>query len=274
MTELLHRDLLRGRNVFVSGGGSGVNLAIALECAAVGANIAICGRTEAKLVAAVEQLNEFGVKAAYAVADVRDEAAVAAALAHAGDEMGPMDAVVCGAAGNFLAPAQAISTNGFRAVMDIDLLGSFHCAKAAFPHLAETRGTVLFVSGGQSQMPFVHQAHVSAAKAGVDQLMRTLALEWGPLGIRSNSIVPGPVEGTEGMRRLAETAGDDAWQGMVPLGRFAHQEEIGRMAAVLISPIASFVNGAQVVVDGGMAMSGSARFNEAVLSTLRPDTRV
>ncbi|KAA9153455.1 SDR family oxidoreductase [Amycolatopsis acidicola] len=266
MTGLLHPDLLRGRNVFVSGGGSGVNLAIARECAAVGANIAICGRTEAKLQAAVRELAEYGVKTSYAVADVRDEAAVAAAFDHAATEIGPMDGIVCGAAGNFLAPAQKISTNGFRAVTDIDLLGSFHCAKAGFEQVKQTGGALLFVSGGQSRMPFLHQAHVSAAKAGVDQLMRTLALEWGPLGIRSNSLVPGPVEGTEGMRRLTETADGDVWEGMVPLGRFARQDEVGRMAAVLLSPIASFVNGARIVVDGGMAMSGSAGFNAAVLS--------
>jgi hypothetical protein len=114
-------------------------------------------------------------------------------------------------------------------------------------------------------MPFTYQSHVSAAKAGVDQLMRTLALEWGPLGIRANSIVPGPVAGTEGMRRLAETAGAETWESMVPLGRFAFPEEIGRMAAVLISPIASFMNGSQVVVDGRMAQSGPSAFNDAVL---------
>jgi NAD(P)-dependent dehydrogenase (short-subunit alcohol dehydrogenase family) len=271
MTALLHPDLLRGRNVFVSGGGSGVNLAIARECAAVGANIAICGRTEATLVTAVAELEAYGVRAVHAVADVRDAEAVDRALGVAAEALGPMDGVVCGAAGNFLSPAESISTNGFRAVVDIDLLGSFHCARAAFSQLTETRGSLLFVSGGQSQMPFLHQAHVSAAKAGVDQLMRTLALEWGPLGIRSNSIVPGPVEGTEGMRRLAETAGAEVWAGMVPLGRFARQDEIGRMAAMLVSPLASFVNGAQIVVDGGMAMSGSAAFNGAVLKAAEPD---
>jgi NAD(P)-dependent dehydrogenase (short-subunit alcohol dehydrogenase family) len=265
MHELLPPDLLQGRNVFVSGGGSGVNLAIAEACAALGANIAICGRTESKLVSATETLSTYGVKTAFAVADVRDEVAVHDFFETGASQIGPADVVVCGAAGNFLAPAETISTNGFRAVMDIDLLGSFHVAKAGFDQLRESQGTVLFVSGGQSQMPFLHQAHVSAAKAGVDQLMRTLALEWGPLGIRVNSIVPGPVSGTEGMRRLAATAGEDTWAAMVPLGRFAEQEEIGRMAAVLVSPIASFVNGAQVVVDGGMVLSGSSGFNQAVL---------
>jgi NAD(P)-dependent dehydrogenase (short-subunit alcohol dehydrogenase family) len=266
MSNLLHPDLLRGRSVFVSGGGSGVNLAIARACAHVGANIAICGRTEEKLKMAAEELTGLGARVSYSVADVRDWDAVQSAFEFAADELGPMDAVVCGAAGNFLAPAELLSTGGFKAVVDIDLLGSFHVAKAGFAQLVETKGSVLFVSGGQSQMPFTHQAHVAAAKAGVDQLMRSLALEWGPLGVRSNSIVPGPVSGTEGMRRLAETAGPEVWSSMIPLGRWAEPEEIGTMAAVLVSPLASFVNGAQVVVDGGMAMSGSSSFNQAVLA--------
>jgi NAD(P)-dependent dehydrogenase (short-subunit alcohol dehydrogenase family) len=101
--------------------------------------------------------------------------------------------------------------------------------------------------------------------------MRNLALEWGPLGIRSNSIVPGPVNGTEGMRRLAATAGPEIWNAMIPLGRWAEPEEIGTMAAVLLSPLASFVNGAQVVVDGGMAMSGTSGFNTAVLAAAAAD---
>ena len=158
MRELLSPDLLRDRNVFVSGGGSGVNLAIAKACAELGANIAICGRTETKLKSATDELQSLGGQAVYAVADVRDEAAVIEAFRIAAEQLGPMDAVVSGAAGNFLAPAQRISTNGFRAVMDIDLLGSFHVAKAGFEQLLETGGNILFVSGGQSQMPFVHQA--------------------------------------------------------------------------------------------------------------------
>jgi NAD(P)-dependent dehydrogenase (short-subunit alcohol dehydrogenase family) len=267
---LLPSDLLAGRNVFLSGGGSGVNLAIAQACAAAGANVAMCGRNEEKLAKATAALREaHGVLTAHAVADVRDRAAVGRAFAISEEVLGPTDAVICGAAGNFLAPTDRLSTNGFRAVMETDVLGSFHCAAAAFDQLKATRGCLLFVSGGQSQMPFVHQAHVGAAKVGVDQLMRTLAVEWAPLGIRSNSIVPGPVAGTEGMQRLAETVGDGLWSRMVPLGRFADPEEVAQMAAVLVSPLAAYVTGAQVAVDGGMSLTGSASFNQAILAALQ-----
>lgn len=265
MVALLAKDLLNGKTIFISGGGSGVNLAIARECAAVGADIAICGRTAERLESAAAELRELGAQVSTSVADVRDADAVKAALAASADRLGPADAVVCGAAGNFLAPAEKISSNGFRAIVDIDLLGSFHCVSAAYVQLLETKGSVLFVSGGQSTNPLVHQAHVAAAKAGVDQLMRTLAVEWGPKGIRCNSILPGPVEGTEGMRRLAATADKSVWTDQIPLGRFAQGAEIGRMAAVLISPLAAFVNGQQIVIDGGMGISGTNGFNQAVL---------
>jgi NAD(P)-dependent dehydrogenase (short-subunit alcohol dehydrogenase family) len=114
--------------------------------------------------------------------------------------------VVFGAAGNVVAPAEKISPNGFRTVVDIDLLGSFHTARAAFEQLRETRGTLLFISAAQASVPFAYQAHVGAAKAGVDHMMRNLALKWGRYGIPCNSMARGPIADTEGMRRLERPA--------------------------------------------------------------------
>lgn len=267
MTSGLARDLLAGSVVFISGGGSGVNLGIARVLARHGARLAICGRTEARLEAAAAELTAIGGREVLtAVADVRDAPAVEAAFARLEQEIGPATGVICGAAGNFLAAAEAISPNGFRAVVDIDLLGSFNCARAGFAQLRRTRGSLLFVTGGQAQAAYALQAHVGAAKAGVDQLMRSLAVEWGRYGIRANSIMPGPVTGTEGMRRLAAQSGLGDWTQSVPLGRFAEPEEIGAMAAVLLSPIASFVTGAVVAVDGGLDAMGPALINRALLA--------
>jgi NAD(P)-dependent dehydrogenase (short-subunit alcohol dehydrogenase family) len=260
----LSPELLKGTSVFITGGGSGINLGIARCFAQVGADIAICGRTQERLEAAAEELANIGARVSTSVADVRDPDAVSAALVKARKDIGPISTAICGAAGNFLAPAEKMSSKGFRTVIDIDLHGSFHTAHAAFDQLKETRGSLLFISAGQSDAPYLFQAHVGAAKAAIDSLMRHLALEWGPYGIRSNAIVPGPIEGTEGMKRLAAQVGRQAWTDSIALSRFGTPEEIGAMAVVLASPLASFVTGTRIVVDGGLALSGSGMFNRAL----------
>jgi NAD(P)-dependent dehydrogenase (short-subunit alcohol dehydrogenase family) len=260
----LSPELLKGTSVFITGGGSGINLGIARCFAQVGADVAICGRTQERLEAAAEELANIGARVSTSVADVRDPDAVSAALVKARKDIGPISTAICGAAGNFLAPAEKMSSKGFRTVIDIDLLGSFHTAHAAFDQLKETRGSLLFISAGQSDAPYLFQAHVGAAKAAIDSLMRHLALEWGQHGIRSNAIVPGPIEGTEGMKRLAAQVGRQAWTDGIALGRFGTAEEVGAMAVVLASPLASFVTGTRIVVDGGLALSGSGMFNRAL----------
>jgi NAD(P)-dependent dehydrogenase (short-subunit alcohol dehydrogenase family) len=262
LTDWIARDAFRGQVVFITGGGSGINLGIGRSFASLGASIAICGRSADRLENAATELRALGVDVSTAVADVRDYDAVAAALAKSSEELGPANVVVCGAAGNFMARAEDLSAKGFRTVVEIDLLGSFNASRAAFGQLRATRGSLLFVSGGQSYLPFATQAHVGAAKAGIDNLMRNLALEWGPHGIRSNSIVPGPIEGTEGMRRLTQPATEATWKSMIPLGRFGRLEEIGAMAVVLASPLAAYVNGSQIIVDGGLGLSGLGLFSQ------------
>ena len=250
--------------VFITGGGSGINFGIAQAFASLGANIAICGRTRSRLEAAAALLRKAGSRVSFSVADVRDYGAIETALATSEAELGPVDTLVCGAAGNFIALADALSSNGFRAVLEIDLLGSFNASRAAFEQLRKTKGSILFISSGHANAAFVGQSHVAAAKAGVEALMRNLALEWGQFGIRSNSIVPGPVEDTEGMERLTSASGRETWDAMVPLGRMARVEEISAMTVILASPLASYVNGAQITVDGGMALAGPGLFNAAL----------
>lgn len=262
--SLLPQDLFAGRAVFVTGGTSGINLGIAEGFARLGASVAVCGRDPERLAGAQDRLARFGHPVTGATADVRDPDALAAALADARAAHGPADVVVCGAAGNFLARAEDLSPNAFRTVVDIDLNGSFHAARLAYEQLKATRGSLLFVSAGQAFVPFSHQAHAGAAKAGVEQLMRNLALEWGAHGIRSNAIVPGPVADTEGARRLSDAIGADTWAAQIPLGRFGRLDEVVALALVLSSPLCSYVTGASFVVDGGTALPGSGRFNHAV----------
>src|SRR6266705_6075066 len=228
ITKYFSKELFKGKTVFVTGGGSGINLGIARKLAALGANIAICGRTQAKLDTAAVELRTLGAKVCPVAADVRDFAALEGAFARSEQELGPMDVLVAGAAGNFPVPAEKLSANGFRTVVEIDLMGAFHASRAAFEQLKETKGTILFISAGMAYMPHAYQAHVGAAKAGIDMMMKNLALEWGRYGIRVNSIVPGPIEGTEGMKRLSSAEAKQSIIAAVPMGRMGTVDDIGQ----------------------------------------------
>jgi NAD(P)-dependent dehydrogenase (short-subunit alcohol dehydrogenase family) len=273
MPDLLPGDLFKGQTVFITGGGSGINFGVAEAFARHGASVAICGRTQEKLDKACEILENLGAKAFAQVADVRDYEVLASAIEAAGSALGRVSHLVCGAAGNFLAPAEHLSAGGFKAVVDIDLIGSFNASRAAFEQLKEGGGTILFISAGQAFVPYFAQAHAGAAKAGVDNLMQNLALEWGRFGIRSNSVAPGPIEGTEGMARLAP--GDEKFharfKASIPAGRYGTADDIGQAAVFLASPLASFVTGTRLVVDGGMNLQGSGLLTSLVMSAGRSE---
>lgn len=264
-TRVFAPELFDGKTVFVTGGGSGINLGIGKCFARLGADIGICGRKQDKLDAAADELRELGAEVVAQAADVRDMDALAAAMTATRDKLGPIDVLVAGAAGNFPAPAETLSMNGFKSVMDIDLLGSFNAARAGFEQLKETRGCLIFISAGQSFTPYAMQAHVGAAKAGIDNLMRNLALEWGRYGIRANSIVPGPIRNTEGMKRLAPPDSEDKLAGLVPLQRLGEVEDIGQVACFLASPLASYVTGSLVMTDGGMNLPGSGIWTQTLM---------
>lgn len=260
--------LFKGKTVFITGGGSGINLGVARHFAALGANLAICGRTQEKLDVAAAELRQLNAHAGGRVlpvaADVRDYAAVEAALALTEATLGAADVVLAGAAGNFVCPSQDLSPNGFKTVVEIDLQGGFNTARAAFAQLRERRGCLLFISAGQAFVPQAFQLHVGAAKAGIDNMMKNLALEWGQYGIRCNSIVPGPIEGTEGIRRLSTPENDVQNRQIIPLRRYGSVDDIGRAAVFLASPMASYISGTVLAVDGGACLVGSALWNAHV----------
>jgi NAD(P)-dependent dehydrogenase (short-subunit alcohol dehydrogenase family) len=266
----LPRTLFKGKTVFVTGGGSGINLGVASNFAALGAGIAICGRTQEKLDAAAEGLRKLnahaGGKVLPVAADVRDPAALEAAFTRTRSEIGPIDVLVSGAAGNFLCPAEALSPNGFKTVIDIDLLGAFHASRGAFEQLKQTRGCLLYIGAPQAFVPQSHQVHVAAAKAGIDMMMKNLAIEWGKHGIRSNTIVPGPIEGTEGMKRLSTPELDEVSKRAIPMRCYGTVDDIGQAAVFLASPLARYITGTVLVVDGGAALVGSALWNGIVES--------
>jgi NAD(P)-dependent dehydrogenase (short-subunit alcohol dehydrogenase family) len=261
ISEVMPSGLFNGKTVFITGGGSGINLGIARSFAALGANVAICSRNMEKLEHAAIELRALGAKVCTATADVRDAEAVAAALAKSQDELGPADVVVSGAAGNFIVEAEKLSPNGFKTVVEIDLMGSFHVARKSFDQLKQTRGVIIFISAGLAYLPYSHQLHAAAAKAGIDNMMKNLALEWGHFGIRTNSIAPGYIGDTEGTSRLAGGPVMAAVMASTPLGRLGTTQDIGNAAVFLASPLASFVTGTVLVVDGGHYLEGSALLN-------------
>lgn len=255
MTSVFHERQIEGKVAVVTGGGSGINLAIAERFAEHGAKLALIGRTQEKLDAAAEVIMAGGGTAVGFAADVRDYSALSSAIAGAREKLGKIHIVVCGAAGNFPAPALGMSANGFKSVIDIDLLGTFNTCRAVFEHLERPGASIVNISATQAFVPMPMQAHVCAAKAGVDMLTRTLALEWGREGVRVNSIAPGAVEDTEGMRRLAPTVEvHDYLKRMIPLGRFARKSEIADLALFLCSDAAQFITGTVMVCDGGQSL--------------------
>jgi NAD(P)-dependent dehydrogenase (short-subunit alcohol dehydrogenase family) len=250
-------DLLAGKHALITGGGSGINLGIAQSFAAHGCAVTILGRNLDKAQNAARGIVEAGGRALGVSADVRDFAALQAAAQAGVDAFGPIDIVLAGAAGNFPAPVDGISPNGFKTVVDIDLLGTFNTIKACAPHLTTPGGNVLSISAYGVPVPM--QAHVVAAKAGVDALTRTLAVEWGLRGVRVNAIIPGPIDGTEGMARLApDERSRQGVIGSVPLGRFGLPQDIANAALFLVSDAASYVTGVILPVDGGQNMLGGA----------------
>ncbi|MBI3681826.1 MAG: SDR family oxidoreductase [Acidobacteria bacterium] len=258
------KDLLKGKTAFVTGGSSGICLAIAETFAGHGASVMLLGRSQQRLDAAVAAIQAKGGTAAGFAADVRNYAALEEALAKAREAHGLLDILVCGAAGNFPAPVMGMSANGFKAVVDIDLLGTYNTCRAAYPHLRKPGASILSISANHAHQPYPLQAHVCAAKAGVDLLTRTIALEWGREGIRANIITPGPIDDTEGMRRLAPTpeARQVAIQN-VPLGRMGVKDDIANLALFLCSDAASFITGGVYPCDGGQGMMGPRNLNPA-----------
>lgn len=245
-----------GKTVFVAGGTSGINLAIAQDFARSGARVYVISRDPAKVATAVGSLRALGAEADGVSADVRSYDQVAGAFAACRALYGEIDILVSGAAGNFLARAQDISSNGFRAVMEIDVLGTHHVMHAAFEHLKKPGASILNITAPQGSVAMVGQAHVCAAKSGVDMLTRSLALEWGPLGIRVNAVSPGPIADTEGQKRLVPNpAAIEERVNAIPLRRMGTLDDVTALCQFLASDAAGYITGAIIPVDGGTTLN-------------------
>lgn len=244
-------QVLQGQVALVTGGATGIGKEICRVLGTHGARIAMASRKRENLEAAVAELATDGVDATFGVCDVRDGQAVKTVVDQVVADRGRLDIVVNNAAGNFPAPMSKISPNGFKAVVDIDLLGTYNVTRAAFDAWLQGHGgSIVNISAPFELKGIAYQAHVAAAKSGVDSLTRTCAVEWGPYGIRANAIAPGSIADTEGVRRFAQAVADRPARPTNPLGLQGYGSDIANLALFLCTPAARFISGQVIAVDG------------------------
>ncbi|WP_417725118.1 SDR family oxidoreductase [Salipiger sp.] len=254
-------DALAGRVALITGGGSGIGFGIAKAMAAAGAKLVLASRNAERLDAAVKELTGLGAEVIAVQADVRNYEAVEHAVARAVEAFGSLDIVIANAAGNFVVPAAEMSPNAWKTVIDIDLNGTYFCARASHAALKASSfgGRFIAISTTRALEGWPGCAHAGAAKAGIMSLIRTLCGEWGKDGIRCNTIAPGAIGDTEGVKRIYEDAGRKELElSSIPLGEFGRTADIANAAVFLCSDAGSYVTGADIVVDGGRNRSRSS----------------
>ncbi|KAL7413700.1 hypothetical protein BDY24DRAFT_387824 [Mrakia frigida] len=262
-------DIFKGKVVFCTGGRSGICYEIVERMMSLGCSSAIVGRDAKGLAESASALTSSTSQACLPCpADVRDPKAMVKAVEDCINKFGKIDFVICGAAGNFLSPIEMLSVNAFRTVIEIDLLGTYNTIKATLPHVRSSKGSYVHISATLHYRGTPYQAHVSAAKAGVDALSNVLAVEEGPRGVRSNVIAPGPIGETTGMQRLGTKDGQNALEKEIPLGRMGKKGDIASMAVFLFSEEAAWISGQIFVVDGGHShtFASPLPYPEAVLN--------
>jgi len=251
-TSAFRDDILKGKVALITGGATGLGKEIARTLGQHGARICIASRKQENLEAACGELQSESLDCMWVAADIRDPEQVERVVSEVLSRHGRLDIVVNNAAGNFPAPISGISYNGFKTIVDIDLQGTYNVTKAAFEaHLKENGGHIINISAPFQNLGVSMQAHVAAAKAGVDSLTRSCAVEFGPYGIRVNAIAPGAMADTEGVARFAGAAKRMAGGGTNPLGYVGAKRDIANAVLFLASDAASYVTGQVFAVDGG-----------------------
>ena len=268
--SVFRADLLTGQVAVITGGGTGIGFGVAELLSELGAHVVLASRKPENLKAGCEKIIAAGGSASAVQLDVRDPERVHAAMQEIGEQHGRIDLLVNNAAGNFYAPSATLSPNAWRSVVEIDLFGTFYCTQAVYPIMAQQGGgRVVSISMTLHYRGWPQMAHATAAKAGVDALTRTLAVEWAPQNIRVNAIAPGPIP-TEGVKKAftppADSGVADVFavtndrmekyaRSAIPLGRWGSPRDIANMVAFLASPGGDWITGSIFVVDGGEWLS-------------------
>ncbi|EMC99123.1 hypothetical protein BAUCODRAFT_392081 [Baudoinia panamericana UAMH 10762] len=280
------RDGIFTDKVLFCTGGAGTICSMQVRAfVALGGNACIIGRNVEKTekgAADIATVRAGAKVLGIGAVDVRDPKALQAAADRCARELGGIDFAIAGAAGNFLAPMAQLSPNAFKTVIDIDAIGSYNTAKAVMPYLVEsvkkhgntgkaqptgTGGRIIFISASFHFRGMPLQAHVMAAKAAVDQIAHSVAIEFGPYGVTSNVITPGPIAGTEGMERLSRSDEHTVTESkrQIPVGRWGEVKEIADATVYLFSEAGSYVNGNVLVVDGGQWRTSGANMGGAAM---------
>jgi len=261
---MFKNDLLKDQTIFITGGGTGLGREMAERFAALGARIAICGRRTEPLEETVGAIRAGGGEAAWRSVDVRDPEALDAAVGELEGELGPLTGLVNNAAGNFLAPSEDLSANAFNSVVQIVLYGGFHATQAVGRRWIErgSGGHILSIVTTYAWMGSAFVLPSACAKAGMLAMTRSLAVEWGTYGIRSNAIAPGPFPTEGAFSRLMPPEMLEQAEKANPLGRFGEPPELADLAAFLFSPMAVYVNGECVVIDGGEWLKTGQEFGK------------
>jgi len=274
-TTVFKKNIFDGKVLFCTGGGSGICKGMTEAIMRHGAHAFIVGRKLDRLVESAKELSSAtGQQCGYAAADVRNTVLLREAVAKCIAQFGKIDFVICGAAGNFLATISTLSENAFKTVMEIDTMGTYNTVKATLSHIRATRGSYIFISATLHYRGSPYQAHVSAAKAGVDALGGVLAVEEGPRGVRCNIIAPGPVRETEGFQRLSAGTPSDSTTSArkrIPLQRFGEIADIANCGIFLFSEAANWITGQTFAVDGGELHISEGMVPHYPINVLEPE---
>lgn len=281
-TRMFQNDILQDQTILVTGGGTGLGRAMVDRFAELGAKVGVLGRRTAPLEETVEAIGNNGGTAAWASADVRDPAQIAAAIDAMEKEIGPFTGLVNNAAGNFLAASEDLSANAFDSVVQIVLYGTFHTTMDLGRRWIEreTPGHILSIVTTYAWMGSSFVLPSAAAKAGVLAMCRSLAVEWATYGIRSNAIAPGPFPTEGAFSRLMPPDISEKAKKAVPLGRFGEPPELADLAAYLFAPGATYLNGECITIDGGEWLKSGQEFSsftdyprdqfKAMMSAMKP----
>lgn len=249
--SIFRKDLFEGQVVLVSGGGTGIGRAIALELSGLGASVVICSRSMEHLEPTRAEIEELGGKVLALPCNIRDEEQVKATIAATLEHFGRLDGLVNNGGGQFLSPAEAISAKGWQAVIETNLTGTFYMARSAMQAWLKAHGGAIVNIVAEMWRGFPNMAHTGAARAGVVNLTQTLAVEWAPFGIRINSVAPGLIN-SSGLKNYPPPV-QAVLPGMVndiPARRMGTESEVAAAVAFLLSPAAGFISGETLKVDG------------------------